>query len=95
MTAGLQGVIPNFPVRNVDAGLAYQSNEPAARSYCRISVDEVDELGATLNARGARILEDPEDNPWVIGCSPLKTSAVMSSTSFGSATARNNPRHFG
>jgi uncharacterized glyoxalase superfamily protein PhnB len=41
-----------------------KKNEPIAKSYCWIGVDEVDHLSATLKAKGARVVEDPADKPW-------------------------------
>lgn len=37
---------------------------PIAANTCFVFTDEVDELCATFKARGARILEDPEDKTW-------------------------------
>jgi uncharacterized glyoxalase superfamily protein PhnB len=99
VTAEFLGVIPELPVLDVDASLAYyrdilgfrvegrhlgeanevvfgsvlrgrtniyvsRKNEPVAKSYCWICVDEVDELFATLKAKGARLVEEPADKPW-------------------------------
>jgi uncharacterized glyoxalase superfamily protein PhnB len=41
-----------------------KKNDPIAKSYCWIGVDEVDELFAALKANGARVVEEPADKPW-------------------------------
>jgi catechol 2,3-dioxygenase-like lactoylglutathione lyase family enzyme len=99
VTAEFLGVIPELPVPDVDASLAYyrdilgfriegrhlgetgevefgsvlrgrtniyisKKNDPIAKSYCWIGVDEVDDLCATLTANGARVVEGPADKPW-------------------------------
>lgn len=41
-----------------------KTKEPIVANRCCVFADEVDDLCATFKARGARILEEPEDKPW-------------------------------
>ena len=41
-----------------------KTEEPIAVNRCYVFLDEVDALCAAFKARGARIMEEPEDKPW-------------------------------
>lgn len=99
MSTGFRGIIPELPVPDVDAALAYyrdvlgfsvegrhrdecgdvvfgsvlcgranfyfsKTNRPIAPNRCYVFADEVDALCATFRARGARVIEEPADQPW-------------------------------